>query len=120
MTFWVTYLSRMDDDAVSKALADPTRRALSDLRFAPDGRSLTDLESQLEMTRFGVMKHLRVLEDAVSCSRARPGGEDRIECRWSRMDAGPQRPKDPARDRELTTRSMIRVKSLVRLVLSPT
>ena len=47
-----------------KALADPTRRFLLDRLFERDGRTLTELESELEMTRFGVMKHLRVLEDA--------------------------------------------------------
>ena len=54
----------IDDDRVFKALADPTRRFLLDLLFARDGRTLTELESELEMTRFGVMKHLRVLEEA--------------------------------------------------------
>jgi DNA-binding transcriptional ArsR family regulator len=54
----------MDDDQVFKALADPTRRFLLDRLFQRDGRTLTELESELEMTRFGVMKHLRVLEDA--------------------------------------------------------
>jgi DNA-binding transcriptional ArsR family regulator len=54
----------MDDDLVFKALADPTRRLLLDRLFERDGRTLTELESQLEMTRFGVMKHLRVLEEA--------------------------------------------------------
>src|SRR3954467_2191021 len=53
-----------DDDLVFKALADPTRRFLLDRLHARDGRTLTELESQLEMTRFGVMKHLRVLEEA--------------------------------------------------------
>ena len=53
-----------DDDRVFKALADPSRRFLLDLLFARDGRTLTELESQLEMTRYGVMKHLRVLEEA--------------------------------------------------------
>jgi DNA-binding transcriptional ArsR family regulator len=53
-----------DDDRVFKALADPTRRFLLDQLFARDGRTLSELESELEMTRFGVMKHLRVLEDA--------------------------------------------------------
>src|SRR5436853_5950611 len=53
-----------DDDRVFKALADPTRRFLLDRLFARDGRTLSELESALEMTRFGVMKHLRVLEDA--------------------------------------------------------
>ena len=53
-----------DDGLVFKALADPTRRLLLDRLFERDGRTLTELESELEMTRFGVMKHLRVLEDA--------------------------------------------------------
>ena len=53
-----------DDDRVFKALADPTRRFLLDRLFKRDGRTLTELDSELEMTRFGVMKHLRVLEDA--------------------------------------------------------
>ena len=53
-----------DDDRVFKALADPTRRFLLDLLFRRDGRTLTELESELEMTRFGVAKHLRVLEEA--------------------------------------------------------
>ena len=53
-----------DDDRVFKALADRTRRFLLDRLFARDGRTLTELESELEMTRFGVMKHLRILEDA--------------------------------------------------------
>ena len=54
----------MDDDAVFKALADSSRRLLLDLLFERDGRTLTELDAELEMTRFGVMKHLRVLEDA--------------------------------------------------------
>lgn len=53
-----------EDDRVFKALADATRRHLLDRLFARDGRTLTELESDLAMTRFGVMKHLRVLEDA--------------------------------------------------------
>ena len=53
-----------DDDLVFRALADPTRRLLLDRLFERDGRTLTELESQLEMTRFGVMKHLRILEQA--------------------------------------------------------
>jgi DNA-binding transcriptional ArsR family regulator len=53
-----------DDDLVFRALADPTRRHLLDRLFERDGRTLTELESDLEMTRFGVMKHLRLLEGA--------------------------------------------------------
>lgn len=51
-------------DGVFRALADPSRRFLLDLLFERDGRTLTQLESELSMTRFGVMKHLKVLEDA--------------------------------------------------------
>jgi DNA-binding transcriptional ArsR family regulator len=55
----------VDDDRVFKALADPTRRLLLDRLYEREGQSLTELESEVEaMTRFGVMKHLRVLEDA--------------------------------------------------------
>jgi DNA-binding transcriptional ArsR family regulator len=61
------------DDAVFKALADPTRRSLLDRLFAQDGLTLTELESKLEMTRFGVMKHLRVLEDARLVTTRRSG-----------------------------------------------
>ena len=53
-----------DDDRVFKALADSTRRHLLDRLFVRDGRTLSELESELEMTRFGVSKHLKVLEDA--------------------------------------------------------
>jgi DNA-binding transcriptional ArsR family regulator len=64
-----------DDDLVFKALADPTRRFLLDRLFVRDGRTLTELESELAMTRFGVMKHLRVLEDAALVVTRRVGRE---------------------------------------------
>ena len=64
-----------DEDRVFKALADPTRRHLLDRLFERDGRTLTELESELEMTRFGVMKHLRVLEDAGLVVTRRSGRE---------------------------------------------
>jgi uncharacterized protein YndB with AHSA1/START domain len=51
-------------DAVFKALADPTRRTLLDELFRQDGQSLSALEQRLPMTRFGVMKHLKVLEES--------------------------------------------------------
>src|SRR5947208_17199209 len=51
-------------DEVFRALADPTRRSLLDELFREDGQTLTALEQRLPMTRFGVMKHLRVLEEA--------------------------------------------------------
>jgi DNA-binding transcriptional ArsR family regulator len=65
----------VDDDRVFKALADPTRRFLLDRLFARDGRTLTELESELEMSRFGVMKHLRILEDAGLVVTRRSGRE---------------------------------------------
>jgi len=64
-----------DDDLVFKALADPTRRLLLDRLFVRDGRTLTDLETDVAMTRFGVMKHLRVLEDAGLVVTRRSGRE---------------------------------------------
>src|ERR1700712_826293 len=64
-----------DDDRVFKALADPPRRLLLDLLFVRDGRTLTELESAVEMTRYGVMKHLRVLEDAGLVVPRRAGRE---------------------------------------------
>jgi DNA-binding transcriptional ArsR family regulator len=66
-----------DDALVFKALADPTRRFLLDRLFERDGRTLTELESELEMTRFGVMKHLRVLEDA-GLVVARKAGREKL------------------------------------------
>jgi DNA-binding transcriptional ArsR family regulator len=72
----VTYLAPVtDDDRVFKALADPTRRFLLDLLFVRDGRTLSELESTLEMTRYGVMKHLRVLEEAGLVVSRRSGRE---------------------------------------------
>jgi DNA-binding transcriptional ArsR family regulator len=65
----------MTDDRVFKALADSTRRFLLDLLFTRDGRTLTELESELEMSRFGVMKHLRVLEEANLVVTRRSGRE---------------------------------------------
>ena len=64
-----------DDDAVFKALADSTRRHLLDRLFERDGRTLTELEPGLQMTRFGVMKHLRVLEQAGLVVTQRSGRE---------------------------------------------
>jgi DNA-binding transcriptional ArsR family regulator len=64
-----------DDDLVFRALADPTRRHLLDRLYERDGRTLTELESELEMTRFGVMKHLRVLEEAGLVVTRRSGRE---------------------------------------------
>jgi DNA-binding transcriptional ArsR family regulator len=64
-----------DDDRVFKALADATRRHLPDRLFEQDGRTLSDLEAELEMTRFGVMKHLRILEEAGLVVTRRSGRE---------------------------------------------
>ena len=63
----------MDD--VFKALADPTRRGLLDELFKRDGQTLTALEARVDMTRFGVMKHLRVLEEAGLVLTRRQGRE---------------------------------------------
>jgi len=62
-------------DAVFKALADPTRRQLLDALFEDDGQTLSALEEGMPMTRFGVMKHLRVLEEARLVTTKRRGRE---------------------------------------------
>jgi uncharacterized protein YndB with AHSA1/START domain/DNA-binding transcriptional ArsR family regulator len=62
-------------DAVFKALADPTRRSLLDELFREDGQTLRALEERFSMTRFGVMKHLKQLEDAGLVVTKRRGRE---------------------------------------------
>ena len=80
----------MDD--VFRALADPTRRSLLDELFKQDGQTLSALEQRLPMTRFGVMKHLRVLEEA---------GLVVTQAARAREAALPERRPDPARPRPL-------------------
>ena len=63
------------DDEVFRALADPTRRALLDELFREDGQTLGALEARFAMSRFGVMKHLRVLEEADLVVTRRSGRE---------------------------------------------
>src|SRR5712675_2211701 len=65
----------MDDDNIFKALADPTRRSLLDHLFQRDGQTLKELVTGVAMTRFGVMKHLRILEDANLVVTRRSGRE---------------------------------------------
>jgi DNA-binding transcriptional ArsR family regulator len=62
-------------DEVFKALADPTRRSLLDELYEQDGQSLSALERRLPMTRFGVMKHLKVLEEANLVTTRKRGRE---------------------------------------------
>jgi DNA-binding transcriptional ArsR family regulator len=62
-------------DEVFKALADPTRRELLDQLHREDGQTLSALEKGLPMTRFGVMKHLKVLEEAGLVTTRRRGRE---------------------------------------------
>jgi uncharacterized protein YndB with AHSA1/START domain/DNA-binding transcriptional ArsR family regulator len=69
----VTYTDAMDE--VFRALADPTRRSLLDELFKEDGQTLSALQQRLTMTRFGVMKHLRVLEQAGLVTTRRRGRE---------------------------------------------
>src|SRR5947207_12721707 len=66
---------RMADDLVFKALADPSRRRLLDVLYERDGRTLGELSGQLDMTRFGTMKHLRLLEGAGLVTSRRRGRE---------------------------------------------
>ena len=65
----------MNVDVVFRALADPTRRSLLDELFRDDGQTLSELEGRIPMTRFGVMKHLRQLEDAGLVVTRRRGRE---------------------------------------------
>ncbi|WP_041651976.1 ArsR/SmtB family transcription factor [Pseudarthrobacter phenanthrenivorans] len=62
-------------DAVFRALADPTRRDLLDELFRQDGQTLRALESRFEMSRFGIAKHLRILEEAGLVVARRRGRE---------------------------------------------
>jgi DNA-binding transcriptional ArsR family regulator len=86
-------------DEVFRALGDPTRRELLDRLYEQDGQTLTALEMDLPMTRFGVMKHLRVLEEANLVVTRRRGREKlhflnpvpirQIHDRWVRKYAEP-------------------------------
>ena len=69
----VTYSGAVD--AVFRALADPTRRSVLDELFRHDGQTLTQLQARFPMTRFGVMKHLKQLEDAGLVVTKRRGRE---------------------------------------------
>ncbi|MBA2716347.1 MAG: metalloregulator ArsR/SmtB family transcription factor [Propionibacteriales bacterium] len=62
-------------DAVFKALADPTRRSLLDELYGEDGQTLSALQERFSMTRFGVMKHLKLLEEAGLVVTRRRGRE---------------------------------------------
>ena len=67
----------MDDDLVFKAMADPIRRLLMDALFELDGRTLGELQGvvneHIEMTRFGVAKHLKLLEEAALVTARKQG-----------------------------------------------
>jgi DNA-binding transcriptional ArsR family regulator len=65
----------MDEDVVFRALAAPTRRQLLDELFRKDGQTLSELVGRLPMSRFGVMKHLGVLEEANLVTTRRRGRE---------------------------------------------
>ena len=72
----VTYIAAVnDEDSIFKALGDSSRRFLLDVLFRQDGQTLGELEAQLPMSRFGVMKHLKVLEKAGLVITRRQGRE---------------------------------------------
>ncbi len=73
MTKWSRILPGVD--AVFRALSDPTRRSLLDELFREDGQTLSELEGRFEMSRFGVMKHLKQLEEAGLVVTRRRGRE---------------------------------------------
>ncbi len=62
-------------DEIFKALADPTRRSLLDELYRKDGQTLSELAARFEMSRFGVMKHLKQLEEAGLVVTRRKGRE---------------------------------------------
>src|SRR5438046_8366870 len=86
-------------DTVFRALADPTRRSLLDELFREDGQTLSALELHFSMTRFGVMKHLKQLEEAGLVVTRRQGREKLhflnpvpirlVHDRWVSKYAGP-------------------------------
>jgi uncharacterized protein YndB with AHSA1/START domain/DNA-binding transcriptional ArsR family regulator len=124
----VTYSPRIMD-AVFKALADPTRRALLDELFKEGGQTLTALEGRLPMTRFGVMKHLRVLEAARLVTTRRRGREKLhflnpvpirlIHDRWVSKYAEPWAATLTGLKRQLEEETMERVDVPHRVPLSP-
>jgi uncharacterized protein YndB with AHSA1/START domain/DNA-binding transcriptional ArsR family regulator len=116
-------------DAVFKALADPTRRALLDALFKEDGQTLSALQGRLPMTRFGVMKHLRVLEAARLVTTRRRGREKLhflnpvpirlIHDRWVSKYAEPWAATLTGLKRQLEEETMERVDVPHRVPLSP-
>lgn len=76
LAWGASYNPGVADDQAFRALADPTRRHLLDLLFEREGRTLRELHGEVEgMTRFGVMKHLRILEAAGLVVTRRVGRE---------------------------------------------
>jgi predicted transcriptional regulator len=67
----------METEHVFKALADHHRRYLLDVLAQRDGQTLTELCTHLPMTRFGVMKHLQILEEAGLIRTRKVGREKR-------------------------------------------
>jgi uncharacterized protein YndB with AHSA1/START domain/DNA-binding transcriptional ArsR family regulator len=105
-------------DEVFKALADPTRRKLLDRLFKQDGQTLSALERRLPMTRFGVMKHLKVLEEAHLVTTRKRGREKlhflnpvpirRVHDRWVSKYAEPWAATLSGLKRELEEEAMDR------------
>ena len=108
----------MDDD-VFRALSDPTRRALLDALYRQDGQTLGALQALLPMTRFGVMKHLKVLEQAGLVVARRQGREKLhflnavpirlIHDRWGSKFAEPRAATLTGLERTLGERTMQKV-----------
>lgn len=78
ISWGASYNPGVADDLAFRALADPTRRLLLDVLFEREGRTLNELDAEVPgMTRFGVMKHLRILEVAGLVVTRRVGREKR-------------------------------------------
>src|SRR5436190_763476 len=116
-------------DLVFKALADSTRRGLLDELFQRDGQTLSELEERVPMTRFGVMKHLRVLEEAGLVTTRKRGREKLhflnpvpirlVHERWVSKYAEPWAATLTGLKRELEEQTMEKVDVPYRVALSP-
>ncbi|MEY2516431.1 MAG: hypothetical protein QOJ89_3789 [bacterium] len=116
-------------DLVFKALADPTRRGLLDELFQRDGQTLSELEERVPMTRFGVMKHLKVLEQAGLVATRKRGREKLhflnpvpirlVHDRWVSKYAEPWAATLTGLKRELEEHTMEKVDVPHRIALSP-
>jgi DNA-binding transcriptional ArsR family regulator len=77
----------MPEDSVFSALSDPSRRKLLETLAARESASLTELASQLPVTRQAVSKHLAALAQAGLVESARTGRETHYSLTPQPLDA---------------------------------